>query len=330
MITLHQSPHLQTRPPLQRVFERLALVTLSLSLLLLSLFFPPAANAQEAIIHVEPGERIEGNVATIQQDIIIDGEVVGDVTSWNGSITVNGRVYGDVISYGGMVTLGSSARVDGHVLALTGNLRKQSTATVAGQVIGEPSIGGQVVAGLVNLVGDPRSRSGTLPGALAGSVLVIVSLALAIASSLVWPRRTEGAGRTLLYRPWRSVALGLITTLILSAVTIMFVALLALTLVGLPFIAVVALLVQIPYLYGLATTAQAIGRRIVRSRQITSEATTVLGASLLSTPLIVCTILTPIWGVVAFYLLAGTGLGALIISRGGAFIPGSSARPIQH
>ena len=102
-----------------------------------------------------------GNVATISQDIRVDGTVDGDVTSWNGAITIRGSVGGDVVSYGGAVRCCRPGRWRGHILASAGMLRQSPGAVVAGQKISGGA--GEALASLLDLLnpagpGDPTMR----------------------------------------------------------------------------------------------------------------------------------------------------------------------------
>jgi hypothetical protein len=152
--------------------------------------------------------------------------------------------------------------------------------------------------------------------------MALFVLLLAGISAWRWPRRTEGAGRTLLSMPWRSLLLGLLTTLLVAALLLPLSALLAMTLVGLPLILALLLLLQLPYIYGLATLAQVAGRRLLRiSRYGQSGQATLVGTLLLLLPLTLLGILTPAGSAILFYTLASAGLGAVILSRGGAFVP---------
>lgn len=297
-----------------------------IALILLSLLLPVPAHAQETgdTLHVPPDQQVQGNLATTGRDILVDGEVLGDVTSWSGQITINGHVHGDVVSYGGSITLGAAAQVDGHVLALSGQVAQPDSAQVAGRVIGsEATAGTGAVASLVNLFGNGQSdMPGSLPRSLLSVIMALFVLLLAGISAWRWPRRTEGAGRTLLSMPWRSLLLGLLTTLLVAAFLLPLSALLAMTLVGLPLILALLLLLQLPYIYGLATLAQVAGRRLLRiSRYGQSGQATLVGTLLLLLPLTLLGILTPAGSAILFYTLASAGLGAVILSRGGAFVP---------
>ncbi|MCU0494383.1 MAG: polymer-forming cytoskeletal protein [Chloroflexaceae bacterium] len=292
-----------------------------LALLLACVCFaaPAYAGEGEPALEVGVGVVMPGNVSTVRQDVVINGEVQGDVTSWLGNITVNGRVRGDVVSYSGAISLGSGAQVDGHVLALSGQVQREPAAQLSGQVIGNVGAGSNAVASLLTLVlgesGAGRMSQGSLSLGLALAALLTMG-----GLALVWPRRLEGASRTLVALPGRSLALGLVTALLTLLLVPLASGVLAATLLGLPLVLALLLLLQLPYLAGLAALAQALGQRMLRGPNH-PLLPLLLGAAPLLLALLALGTLALSWGAVLFYLLASVGLGALILSRGGAFAP---------
>lgn len=291
--------------------------------LLFVLLIPPAVQAQEDTLHVSADQQVQSDIATARRDIIVDGVVAGDVTTWSGDITINGHVQGDVVSYSGTIELGPLARVDGHVLALAGGVTEIAGAQVAGQLIGDESVGSGAVASLIDLFGQPQhTGENVVSNVLVSLALTFIALLLVAASVWRWPLRTEGIRRTLVAMPWRSLALGLLTTLLLAVLLVPLSVVLAVTLIGLPLILALVLFLQLPYIYGLAVISQVVGQRLLPfSQQTTAVPTTVAGAVLLLIPLLGLGMLAPLWGACVFYMLSSVGLGAAILSRGGVFAP---------
>lgn len=290
---------------------------------LLALLLPGSALAQDNALVVPAGQQVQGNIATVQRDIVIDGSIEGDVTSWTGDIIINGSVSGDVVSYGGTITLGESARVAGSVLVLTSAIEGEARAHVAGQVIDRPP-GEGALLGQIGAAGQPDTGFAGSYGFLVLAVLlVLLTLALAMGSVLVWPLRTLHAGHTLQVIPGRSLLLGLLTTALLACGLLLLAALLAVTLLGLPLLLLLAALLQVPYVGGLIILAQTLQQRIsggtphAAARPYSLPLVT-LGLLL---PVILLSVLAPFWGLVLFYVLASPGLGALLLSRGGAARP---------
>jgi cytoskeletal protein CcmA (bactofilin family) len=291
--------------------------------LLLALLVPAPAAAQgpeqPAALVVAAGERIDGDLATAAQPIEVYGEVLGDVTSLSGNIHIAGRVGGDVISYGGLVVLDAGARVDGHVLSVASAVLRAEGAQVAGRLM-QGNLRDGAAADLLGLLAPPLGGD-TNPGPLARSVfsfaLVLALLALSTMGALIWPRRAAGAGSVFTAAPWRSLGLGALTTLLLGALLLPLGALLGLTLLGLPLLPPLLLLLHLPYALGLAALGQLLGRRLTAAP---IQHAAPLGVLLLLVPPALLGALAPAWGLALFYLVAGAGLGALIISRGGTLV----------
>lgn len=290
-----------------------------LAALLLALA-PGVAFAQPAALVVGPGEVVPGDLATVSRPILVQGLVEGDVTSLSGPILVEGEVRGDVVSYAGPITLAPRARVGGSVLAIGGGVVVASPAAVAGRILGEePLAGGAVLVSLASFFG----RRGTfapaaIPQPLASGGLAMICLLLCAVCAAIWPLRTEGAARALRQAPLRSAGLGLLTTLLVALLLPPLAALAALSLVGLPLLIPLLLLIQFPYLVGLAV----IGRAITAGRGASTTHPAVaaaIGVLALLLPLALIGSAAPLVSAALFYLVAGAGLGAAILTRGGMY-----------
>jgi hypothetical protein len=124
-------------------------------------------------------------------------------------------------------------------------------------------------------------------------------------------------GRALRRAPARSLAVGLLTTLLLGLLLPPLASLLALSLVGLPLVLPLLLLLQAPYLFGLAGLGWALGGQALPAAAPPVAAAA--GAAVLLLPLAAVGALAPLWSAALFYLLASLGLGAAVLSRGGAY-----------
>jgi hypothetical protein len=126
----------------------------------------------------------------------------------------------------------------------------------------------------------------------------------------------------LLSSPWRSLALGALTLLLLAQALVLLAGLLALSLVGLLLLPPLLLLLHLPASYGLAVLAHVLVRHPGRrpERAVTPALLTLtVGVMLL--PVVLLGILSPAGGLLLFYLLASAGLGAALLSRGGVLAP---------
>lgn len=294
------------------------LLALSVLCALLLALAPRPVAAQEAALVVAAGERVSGDLATIGRPIVVVGVVEGDVTSWSGAIRITGTVLGDVVSYAGPVALGPGADVRGSVLAIGGTVTHEDAALVSGQVLGgDPVAGGRVLSSVFAIF-QPEQVEGDLPRPLVSGTLALIALVLMVVCAAVWPRRTTGLSLALRQAPGAAASLGVLSALLIGALTLITTALLALSLVGLPLILPLLLVVQAPFLVGLTGLARLIGARIGGEAHMPAVAVA-LGAVVLLLPLALLGISAPIWSAALFYSLAGIGLGAAILSRGGAY-----------
>jgi hypothetical protein len=292
-----------------------------LRLLLLLLWLVPGAalaRAQSDTLVIATGQHVAGNVATIAQDIRVDGTVDGDVTSWNGAITITGSVGGDVVSYDGAVTVLPTGQVAGHILASAGMLRQAPGAVVAGQTISGGA--GGALASLLDLLnpaapGDPDAALGH---ALFGVALAVLLTAFCLLYSAFWPGRVALAGDTLRRLPGRALTLGLLTTLALALALLPLAGLLVASVVGVPLLLVLLALALALYVYGLVVLAQMLS---ARGATPTTGGRMVAWTLALVLLIAVVVALAPLWGLALFFLVASPGLGAVVLSRGGIAQP---------
>lgn len=276
------------------------------------------ARAQNDALVIAADQHVAGNVATIAQDIRVDGTVDGDVTSWNGAITITGSVGGDVVSYGGDVIVGATGRVGGHILASAGVLHQAAGAIVAGQKINGGA--GEALASLLDLL-NPASDAGPdyLPGrALFGLALAVLLAAFCLLYTAFWPGRVALAGDTLRQLPGRALLLGLLTTLALALALLPLAGLLVASVVGVPLLLGLLALALALYVYGLVVLA-----RMLSARAPTSATSGRMIAITLALVLLIAVViaLAPLWGLALFFLAASPGLGAVVLSRGGMAQP---------
>jgi hypothetical protein len=292
-----------------------------LLLLLLALWLVPGtilARAQNDALVIAAGQHVTGNVATIAQDIRVEGTVDGDVTSWNGTITITGSVSGDVVSYGGDVIVGATGRVGGHILASAGVLNQAPGAIVAGQKINGGA--GEALASLLDLL-NPTSGAGpdyALGRSLFGVALAVLLAAFCLLYTAFWPGRVALASDTLRRLPGRALALGLLTTLALALVLLPLAGLLVASVVGVPLLLVLLALALALYVYGLVVLARMLSLRGATSAMSGRSVAVTLALVLL---IAVVVALAPLWGLALFFLAASPGLGAVVLSRGGMAQP---------
>ncbi len=288
--------------------------------IVLALLLPGVAAAQggASALVIAAGQHEPGSVATITRDIVVAGVVDGDVTSWAGSITVSGTIGGDVVSYGGVVTIVAGGQVRGHVLASSGALDLAAGAEVGGQRI-QSEAGGEALASLLDLFGQSNNPTGgALPRVLLAATSGTLLAAFCALLYLFWPRRMRAAAATLAAMPGQSLAIGLLTSLVVGLALPALAALLIASVLGLPLLVLFVLLLAACYVYGLAVLARHLGERFepgLAQPALGGAALAVVAALALLLALI--TAFAPLWGLALFFVMASPGLGAAIISRGG-------------
>lgn len=291
-------------------------------LFILAFIAPTVAHADAGVLVVGTDQRVIGDIATVAQPIEIAGAVTGDVTSWTGDISITGSVSGDVVSYVGTVTIGAGAQVGGSVMSVGGAVDRHALAQVS-----RAEIGGSKNAALTSLAGLmlPQTDSAA-PAAFGSAVLGIVGALLLCAFALLWgafwPNRTLASALMLRVFPFRALVIGLLTTLALVLLAPPLFGLLAASLLGLPLLVVALVIVNLPYVYGLAATARyvALAQRQPMFQAAPSMATLLLIAAVAVAVALAASI-TPLGGLLTFYLLASPGLGAVLLSRGGLLAP---------
>ena len=276
-------------------------------------------HSSPAPVVVAAGERYSGDLSTFDQPVIVLGEVDGDVTSWAGSITVYGIVRGDVVSYTGAIELDAGAVVEGNVLAIAGGITIANPVTLQGAVIGiEPLAGAALVVSLVNVLSGQASGRRWLPPGSNALITGFVVLLLSTAVTLIWPRRTAGIGRALRAAPLRSALVGLLSTVLILLAMPFLLGLLTLSLVGLLLVVPLVVLLHLPYVVGFTGIARAIAATWPPAVALRPPLATVSGALIIIVPLVIISLVSPLAGMLAGYAIASWGLGAALISRGGA------------
>jgi hypothetical protein len=213
-------------------------------------------------------------------------------------------------------------------------LGRQLQEEAGAQIAGEKIRGGSGASAVANVLGilvpapDADPGDSSVGRGLFGAALGVLSLAFCLLCIAFWPRRTATASQTLLLFPGRAALLGLTTTLALALMLFPAIALLAATMVGMPLIVVLLLLVELPYLYGLATLARAIGvRGGGHGGAHELSGMTIAGVLVMVLLIALVGAVAPLWGLVLFHVVASPGVGAVILSRGGLLVPTENLEP---
>ncbi|MDH5492184.1 MAG: hypothetical protein OEY14_09535 [Myxococcales bacterium] len=214
---------------------------------------------------------VRGDVLTMGGEARIVGHVGGDVFTFGGSVFVEGGIDGDLLTFGGDAEI--TGQVGGDVSSKGGDIR------IAGEVGGEV----QSMGGSVAMEGDaeaPAAMSGgtmrgadlsSLPlasapgaGAWLGSLVLgafrrlgfaLLVLLLALGMRALAPERLAIVQRAIVREPLSAISHGL-AGMLLAWASILG---LAITLIGLPIAALLALLALLFGWLGLASSATILG-----------------------------------------------------------------------
>jgi cytoskeletal protein CcmA (bactofilin family) len=240
---------------------------------------------------VPPGQTA-GDVIVLDGTVRIAGHVTGDVVSVAGPVRVSGRVDGDLIAVSDRAFLGSTARVGG-------DLRYGDESPVLAR-------GARVDGKVSNEDWDDSLNGWGWVSVLAWWVAVSVST-LIMGVLLVWlaPGALYAAERAVQERLGATVGWG-----VLIAIGVPVLAIVALvTLVGIPF-GIALLLAAIPVLLvAYATGAWIVGRRVLRNRSASPWAALFAGWGILR-----LLALIPIAGELIGLTATVVGLGALAVA----------------
>jgi len=319
-------------PPLRML---LALCALVLGLLI---FVPPtSAHAFEKRVYgdvvVESGQTAEeastvvgsvtvnglvkDDVGSVSGDILVNGAVGRDIRTAFGRVEVNAPVGGGVESAFGDVYVDSS--VDGDVHVSRGYLRLGPGAQISGDVsVGDGTIlrergsvvEGSVTTGMASGFGhSPGGGYGAIPTfftnwLLAALGFVICSLLLAV----VAPGPLSAVVREAEEHPWWSLLLGLASVPAAGGLSVV----LAVSVVGIPFLLLLAPAYLALVLFGALVAAYFVGRKLVPTtgRYRAGDAlVAAIGASIIA-----ATNLLPSFGNLLLCTLALLGAGAMILA----------------
>jgi hypothetical protein len=215
----------------------------------------------------------------VGSDIHIESDEVvrGDVTAIRGDITVDGTVHGGVVSFGGDIYLNGTARVDGDVVCIGGQLHEEPGAYVSGERVTALGGRGENLARklAVRSMVREQTRGWVMGGAKFFTALMQVLIAIGLALLVAWlfQSRIAVGAETLKRQPGLSLGIGaLVHALFIPSIVALalIMALLCITIVGIP-LALAALVgyllfFAVFWIFGLVIGAVVIGQRIAANR----------------------------------------------------------------
>jgi hypothetical protein len=186
-------------------------------------------------------------------DIVVEeNQTVEKVVAIGGNVTVYGIVKDEVVAIGGNVSLGQNARVGREVVAIGGFIHKEPGAQVGDDEV-ELNI-----PGLSSLIGISTTTN-WVGWALAFKIFVFIGfLALALMIVAVIPKPFVLISTTVQENTLKTILLGILGLVVLVPLAVF----LAITIIGLPLVALEVFVVGIAFLVGYIAIAQLVGDKI--------------------------------------------------------------------
>jgi hypothetical protein len=254
-------------------------------------------------MRIGPNEEVN-DVAVMGGSVEIEGRVTGDLAVMGGRahLKKGAHVLGDATAMGGAITIDEGAKVDGDIGALGGVIQGSDHAKPDGET--SPA----------RFEESPARRTGhAISSAISGGALLFVLGAIAIA---LGEARVETLRGEIAARPMKSFAIGVVG--LLAALVIL--ATLCVTIIGIPFAAIGALIGIAVAFTGLTCVLTVVGSAIASHKTKNIYVHLAIGCLLW---VIVGAI--PVIGDLACWFAILTGIGAGITTRFGGLFVGKSA-----
>lgn len=267
---------------------------------------------------LKAGETLDGDLCVLGGVAQVEpgATVNGDVILVGGSLQMDGAVIASIQAAGGIITLDEGSTVGGDIHLMGGKVVGLEAAQVAGEVDRlEQAIFPFSFQG-INLT--PASHYENLFLKILWLPLrSFLWAALAVLAALFLPQRLKITGQSASQSLLTSGAIGL-TGLLVGAV---IAALLAITLICLPFSLVFILVVLAAWVLGLLAISLEIGGRLARLMKLSwaPAVSAAVGAFLLTLVLNGIELAVPCLGWLPGFLVGCVGLGAAFLTRFGAY-----------
>lgn len=283
---------------------------------------PPPAAAPAPTPPAGPTFRRTGARLALGKSIVVasDEEVTEAVVALGGDVRIEGRVRDNVVVLGGDLDLSPTAEVRGDITVLGGDLRLAPGARHTGQV--HHGVAGRFpdwrwpAFGWSRLDMGPAARMVSLAGTLA-RILLLALAVLVIAFVARGPVSRIGAAASA--SPLRAGLIGLVTQVLFIPLLVIGAVILAVTIVGIPFVAVLVPLAVLTMfaamLLGFTSLALRLGQAIA-ARAGWTDGSVVAAAMLGLAVIVLPTVVARLVGLAPESARAATmvlfGLGALV------------------
>lgn len=266
-----------------------------------------AAMGDGPALRLEAGSTASRELVAVGRDLVVDGDARSDAVAVGGSIHVTGHVAGDVIILNGDASLGPKAQIDGDVYVLGGRVRSASGAAIAGRTAAYPTAS---EAFLTLIEGPALGMKATAPVVLAAKTALLAAWLLVCLLCLATVGREVLATSQKLGRePLRDFFVGL-TAVLTLALTGLFLASFAPSLVSLPLLVLIVLAALVMKLWGMVALFHRLGEVVlyrIRKRYPTPIQAALIGLMLLGAIKLIPWVGTWVW-TVASLIAVGASL----------------------
>ena len=279
-----------------------------------------------------PRKIVQGNIIKIGDDLHVPAgdDVRGDVVVVFGNAEIAGRVDGSVVVVLGNLLLDETAEVTGEVVSIGGRLDQNPRAEV-GDVVSVELMPRGFDGGLAGILGQ-----GILPFLMCQGAFLLTLLLAVITVVAIPQKRFKAITETLRLSPGPSLGLGLITAVVGHMMVAVLMAVLVLTVIGVPLALLVFLALVVVIIISVAVCGAVLGTRIcgmISSGCPSAWLTVVVGMSALHLVSFLGSVLSlssglegvanilVVFGVVIKTVAFLLGIGALTVSRFGARQP---------
>jgi len=283
------------------------------------------------------GETVAGDLVVFGGAAYIEPEAVitGDMIVFGGAADIAGAVHGDLLVFGGHSSLYDTGSIGGDVVRIGGNISKAAGAIVSGSETSDSALA------VPDVLQTPLAELGLVTRGPFGSLLqqsmqaLLWSVGLGMIGLLLFlfiPEHLNHIGEAVIANPLATGGLGMVTMLLVPVLSLG----LALTIILIPLSLLGLLLFFLALTVGWLGMGALIGQRMMASSVIRGSSPALaaaLGVFVLTLVFRVLA-LAPRVGfifVVVGLLLAGAGLGAVVLTRFGTgaygVLPPALARP---
>jgi hypothetical protein len=257
-------------------------------------------------VRVDKGEVYPDDLVCIGGTATVEGKVEGDVVVVGGKLEFSGEAR-DVVAVASRARIASGSVIDGDLIHVMGDLRKDPDVKVQGQSV---DVGSHLPLNVRRLLS--HGFLGLI--VLFRLISLVFSLVLLLIIVLLAPERIERMSDSLEPRWPASLGFGVLA-FVVSTVLVIF---LAITVIGIPLALLLGLATYILELMGIAAILSLLGKRVGLGTGLIGPDPTVLSCVLVGFCVVALVRFVPVVGELAWLALSVTGLGLTLVTKLGS------------